>query len=210
MQTAEGIRLLTDNELEQENPILRSMSINPLLAKGYTVFTVRHGSRPKFELYEIVNDIRRATRFIRHHSKDYGIDSERLGIWGGSAGGHLSLLIATTAEIVNPESDEGIGKDSGHLAAAVAYAPPTDLQVASKTNNPDVRKQVGLDIADDKLKELSPITYVSSDDPPTLIIHGAKDPLVPINHGKSMYLALKAAGVESKFITVPDYPGKCL
>jgi acetyl esterase/lipase len=207
VQTAEGIHLLNDNELERENPIMRSMSINPLLAKGFTVFTVRHGSRPKFELYEIVNDIRDATRFIRHHSKDFGIDSERLGIWGGSAGGHLSLLIATTAEIVNAEADKAIGKISGHLAAAVAYAPPTDLKELSdyiRKDNPNVLKQSGLDIADDKLKELSPITYVSSDDPPTLIIHGAKDPVVPLNHGKSMYLTLKAAGVESKLITVPD------
>src|SRR6266446_6502332 len=62
------------------------------LNRGYTVFAVVHGSQPKFTIPEILEDMHRALRFIRAHAKDYHIDPERLGITGGSAGGHLSLM----------------------------------------------------------------------------------------------------------------------
>jgi len=64
----------------------------PLLQRGYTVFPVVHGSQPKFAIPEILQDMNRAVRFIRFHAKDYGIDPDRLGMTGGSAGGHLSLM----------------------------------------------------------------------------------------------------------------------
>src|SRR5262249_49117526 len=75
-------------------------AINPgffraLLDRGYTVFAVVHGSQPKFVISEIEPDIHRAVRFVRHHAAEYGVDPNRLGITGGSAGGHLSLMMAT-------------------------------------------------------------------------------------------------------------------
>ena len=67
----------------------------PLLRRGYTVFAVYHISQPKATAMEIVEDVNRAVRYIRHHARDYGVDPQRLGVTGGSAGGHLSLMLAT-------------------------------------------------------------------------------------------------------------------
>ncbi|MGB0578943.1 MAG: alpha/beta hydrolase [Limisphaerales bacterium] len=74
-----------------------------LLAKGFTVFSVRHGSSPKFTIPEVVGDVRRSVRFIRQHATEYGVDPKRLGVCGGSAGGHLSLVLGTTSDAGNPQ-----------------------------------------------------------------------------------------------------------
>ena len=172
---------------------------DPLLKKGFTLFSVRHGSSPKFEMHEIVSDLRTAVRFIRFHSEEYGIKAERLGIMGGSSGGHLSLLIATTSEIKNSEATEPFEKDSGRVAAVVAYFPPTDLYKIVKdtwSKMPEILERLPVvNIEDDQLKKFSPINYVTQDDPPTLIVHGDQDEGVPVNQGKTMYQALQKAGV---------------
>ena len=213
--TAEGLRLATLEDLEttRYKPInrptttmnLRMFNIEPLLSKGFTVFNVRHGSSPKFEMSEIVSDLRRAVRFIRFHASDYGVDPERLGLRGVSAGGHLSLLLGTTADVGNPEAIEEFESGTGRVSAVVVYCPhPNLIIVASiRRDNGQIKDFPALDIGDDELKEFSPINYVSSDDPPTLIVHGDKDPMVPIDQGESMYQALQKAGVESKFVTIP-------
>ena len=67
--------------------------IQPLIDKGYTVFAVVHGSNPKFAIPEMLDDMHRSVRFIRRNAKDYGIDPNRLGVTGGSAGGHISLML---------------------------------------------------------------------------------------------------------------------
>ena len=66
--------------------------VQPMLDRGYTVFAVVHGSQPKFTITEVLEDMHRAVRFVRHHATDYGIDPNKLGIYGGSAGGHLSTI----------------------------------------------------------------------------------------------------------------------
>jgi len=67
----------------------------PLLDRGYTVFAVVHGSNPRFQIPEIFEQMERSVRFIRHNAAVYGIDPNRIGVAGGSAGGHLSLMLAT-------------------------------------------------------------------------------------------------------------------
>src|SRR5262249_3952749 len=67
----------------------------PYLDKGWTVFIVRHGSAPKYTVPEAVADVRRSVRFIHLKAKDFGVDPDRLGVTGGSAGGHLSLMLGT-------------------------------------------------------------------------------------------------------------------
>src|SRR5712671_6901477 len=66
--------------------------INEFVKRGYAVFTVVHGSQPKFTIPEVLQDMNRAVRFIRFHAKEYNVDPDRLGIYGASAGGHLSLM----------------------------------------------------------------------------------------------------------------------
>src|SRR5262249_23966898 len=95
-----------------------------LLRRGYTVFAVVHGSQPKFTLPEIVADVNRAVRFIRSHAKDYSVDPDRLGIAGGSAGGHLSLMIGTAGTKGDPKAADPGDREPSRGQAGAAVFPP--------------------------------------------------------------------------------------
>ena len=82
-----------------------SAYFKPFLDRGYIVFAVVHGSQPKFTIPEVLEDMHRAVRFIRHNAKKYGVDPEKLGIAGGSAGGHLSLMQGTAPKAGDPKAD---------------------------------------------------------------------------------------------------------
>jgi fermentation-respiration switch protein FrsA (DUF1100 family) len=195
----ETLRLLTDAELDVADPICRELGPRTLVDDGFTVFNVRHSSAPRFVLPEVVSDVRRAVRFIRSTASDYGVDPNRLGLWGASAGGHLSLLLGTASEIGNSGTDDPLELSDGSVAAIVAYFPPTrfcQMPAENRARNP------ALDVPLDQLEELSPLHYATADDPPTLILHGDQDLGVPLEHGSQMYEALVSVGVESEFIVV--------
>jgi pimeloyl-ACP methyl ester carboxylesterase len=198
-----SFRLLTAEEIDKAEGILPSHSYRGLLDKGFTVIAVRHGSSPTFAMPEIVADLRRAVRFVRRQAPAYGVNPDRIGAWGGSAGGHLSLLLGTTAEIANAKATDEFERGPAPLAAVVAYAPPTDLVTQAdfwKQGGAPRFPAVNMDVAE--LRLYSPLGYVSRDDPPTLIVHGDKDAVVPYVQGKSMYEALLKAGVPSRLVTV--------
>ena len=101
--------------------------IDEFLKRGYTVFAVVHGSQPRFTIPEIVEDMNRAVRFIRYHAADYHIDPDRIGITGGSAGGHLSLMQGTAGDTGNPDAKDPIDKTSSRVQAVACFFPPTDF-----------------------------------------------------------------------------------
>ena len=108
----------------------------PLLDKGFTVFAVRHGSSPKYVVPEVVEDVRRSVRFVRLHAKRLGVDPERLGVCGASAGGHLSLVLGTMSDAGDPEAKDEVLRVSDRVAAVVAYFPPTDLRPYVSVDGP--------------------------------------------------------------------------
>ena len=101
--------------------------LDELLRRGYTVFAVVHGSQPKFTIPEILQDMNRAVRFIRHHAKDYHIDPDRIGITGGSAGGHLSLMQGTAGTAGDPKAKDPVDRESSRVQAVACFFPPTDF-----------------------------------------------------------------------------------
>jgi acetyl esterase/lipase len=178
----------------------------PFLDKGYTVFIVRHGSAPKYAVPEAVADMRRSVRFLHMEAKKLGIDPERLGAIGGSAGGHLALMLATTADDGDPKAKDEVLKHSDRLAAVVALFPPTDLR-GWTTDPPEVIKKVPALkpplTFDAKLEpDVSPLLHVTDKTAPALMIHGDKDLLVPIEHSQKMLAALEKAKAQGKLITV--------
>ena len=190
-------RLLTVEELKEVDPkpLVAEFSFRPLLRKGFMVFAVRHGSSPEFSMSEIVADLRLATRFIHHHAHEYGVDSERIGVWGGSAGGHLALLLGTTGGIAQPDAGENFEPRPSRIAAVVAYFPPSDLRRLAAGWTPYQRDRFpAVVLEEDQYKEYSPLHFASIDDPPTLIIHGDMDELVPIVKGESIHQALLESG----------------
>jgi acetyl esterase/lipase len=169
----------------------------PWLDRGYTVFAVVHGSQPKFIIPEIEEDIHRAVRFVRYHAKQYGIDPNRFGISGGSAGGHLSLTMGTQGGPGKPDAPDPIDRESSAVQAVACFYPPTDFLNWGKPGDDAVgfgttekfqpafgpesttaegRQALG--------KRISPLNFVTSNMPPTLVIHGDADKLVPIYQAK--------------------------
>jgi acetyl esterase/lipase len=178
----------------------------PFLDKGFTVFIVRHGSAPKYAIPDAVEDVRRSVRFIRMKAKDFGVDPERLGVFGGSAGGHLSLMLATTADDGDPKAKDDVLKESDRVAAVVALYPPTDIS-DWVTNPPEAIKKIPalkppLTFDAKLAPELSPLLKVTEKTAPSLMIHGDKDELVPIEHSRKMLEALEKAKVDAKLVVV--------
>jgi acetyl esterase/lipase len=195
-----GLRPMTAAEADEGLGRFVAHSYAGLLDRGFTVFAVRHGSSPRYGMAEIVADMRRAVRFIRSHSLESGVDPDRLGVWGGSAGGHLALLLGTTPDEGDPEAAETVLRESDRVAAVVAYFPPTDL---ARWGTGQTRTQFpAVALTPAEAREYSPIRHVSSAAAPSLILHGDADTLVPIAEGETMYKALSAAGAVAEFIPV--------
>jgi acetyl esterase/lipase len=199
----------------------------PLIDRGYTIFQVVHGSQPKFAIPEILEDMHRAVRFIRHHAKDYGIDPERIGIIGGSAGGHLSLMQGTAGKSGDPNAKDPIDRQSSRVQAVACFFPPTDFLNYGAPGNDAIGRGTLKDFAaafelrefnkeqrkfvtvtDEQRilemgRQISPVNHVTAESAPALIIHGDKDLLVPIQQAGLIIDKLKAAGVDAKLITKP-------
>ena len=169
----------------------------PLTEKGFTVFAVRHGSSPKYPMSAIVADMRRSVRFIRQHAGEYGVDPNRIGVLGGSAGGQLALLLGTTADSGDPSASDAVLRESSRVAAVVAYFPPTDLSRWANS-----RAFPATALADAEAAQYSPIRFVSPAAAPSLIVHGDADTLVPMAEGETMYAALSKAGVPASFVRI--------
>jgi acetyl esterase/lipase len=207
-------------------------SINPgfiteMLKRGYTVFAVVHGSQPKFTIPEILQDMNRAVRFIRFHAGDYKIDPNRFGIAGGSAGGHLSLMQGTAGDMGDPKTKDPIDKVSSRVQAVACFFPPTDflnygengkhaigngllVNFRAPFDFHEFNKTTGVfeKITEEKKIEeiaraISPIYHITAETPPTLIIHGDADPLVPIQQSKIFIAKLKEMGVPAELVVKP-------
>ena len=177
----------------------------PLLEKGFTVFAVRHGSSPKFTIPEAVSDVRLAVRYIRANAERFGIDGNRMGVFGASAGGHLSLMLGTASDQGDLSSSDPVLHASDRVQAVVAWVAPTDLQIMVWEAPGRLPAYLGfpalnLDLVE--AKKYSPLEFVSADDPPTLLVVGDRDELVPMSHSKNIQSAFEKGGVTSELIVL--------
>lgn len=179
----------------------------PLTSKGFTVFAVRHGSSPKYGIPDAVSDVRRGVRFIRLNAEKFGIDPDRIGVYGMSAGGHLSLVLGTASDEGDPKATDPVLKVSDRVQAVVAYVPPTDLTIMvreAKDRLPAYDRFPALDLDLPNAKTLSPLLQVTVDDAPTLILSGTKDDLVPIEHSRRIQKAFEETKVTAKLVEYPN------
>jgi acetyl esterase/lipase len=193
---------------------------------GYTIFAVVHGSQPRFTIPDAVADLNRAVRFIRYHAKDYGIDPDRIGITGGSAGGHLSLMQGIKPIPPDEKSADPVERTSSRVQAVACFFPPTDFlnygapgKIAWTTtlnwlpapfdferlepvNKKKPYGQHFVKVTPDEqtaiAKEMSPINWVTPDAPPILIIHGDADRIVPFEQSQRLVEKLEQAKVPVK------------
>lgn len=188
------------------------------LRRGHTVIAVSHLSQPDATIMEIVEDVHRAVRFVRHHAKEYGVDPLRLGVIGGSSGGHLGLMLATRGGPGSPASNDPVDRESSAVQAATVFYPVTDLiNLGDSTQNlhdggpPKSFRQSfgphGTNLAAWKVigRDMSPIFHITPALPPVFIIHGDADTLVPVD--QSQRFQKRAAEVGRK-VEVLVRPGK--
>ena len=196
--------------------------IEPLTQAGYCVFAVIHGSNPRFSIPDAIDDIHRAVRFVRSTALNYEVDPDRIGIMGGSAGGHLALSAACKQSVANIQDDD-VSSVPSHVAAAAIFFPLVDFLnwgESGKTmlgNHPAVPLFGAFDF--DKLnmerqcfeqikdqtcrlalaKSLSPLEWVNEWQAPTYLVVGDDDPAVPPEQSYRLAKKMKDEGVIHKF-----------
>jgi acetyl esterase/lipase len=176
--------------------------------QGFTVFAVTHLAQPEATVAEIVEDMHRAVRFVRHHAADYGVNGKRLGVTGGSSGGHLSLMLATRGGPGRADAADSVDREDSSVQAVAVFFPVTDLlNLGSSTENdgtggppmhfkdafgpgakdiPIWREEIGLAV--------SPIFHIGKKLPPILIAHGDADTLVPLDQSQRFQAKAAALG----------------
>ncbi|MEX2025784.1 MAG: alpha/beta hydrolase [Pirellulaceae bacterium] len=155
-----------------------------------------------------IHDCKAAIRWVRANADKLGIDPDKIGVWGSSAGGHLVSLLGTSGDVKELEGENGTPGVSSRVACVVDYCGPSDFLLfarsgasAANANGP-VSKLLGGPVSEkqDAAREASPVTYVTKDDPPFLVVHGTADRTVPYAQGERFYEKLKAAGVDATFV----------
>ncbi|MBL8815037.1 MAG: alpha/beta hydrolase [Planctomyces sp.] len=168
---------------------------------GYTLIIVRHGSSPYFKVPDAVSDVKLAIRHIRSNAERFHVDPNRIGVCGGSAGGHLSLCLGTMGEDGDPNSSDPLNQVSSRVQAVAAYFPPTDIR--EYVNHETLSKTFpAIVFPTEEAPGISPLLAVTSDDAPSLLIHGDKDELVPISHSERQKEAMDKVGVRCELIVV--------
>jgi len=158
-----------------------------------------------------IHDCKAAIRWLKGNAKKYGIDANRLAVWGNSAGGHLVAMIGVSGDIESLEGKLGkhLGQDS-RVNCVVDFCGPTHLlsmgrfpsKIDHDAPSSPESQLIGGAIQENKksANNASPITYVTMDDAPILIVHGTDDPLVPFNQAVIFHASLRKAGVKSEFL----------
>lgn len=161
-----------------------------------------------------VHDCKTAVRWARAHADKYGIDPERIGVFGGSAGGHLAALTGTSSGNDYLEGDGPFASFSSKVQAVVENYGPTDFirmndapgKMDHDSPSSPESQFIGGPIQQnvDKVKLANPVNYVDPSDPPVLIIHGRNDMSVPFNQSEILFEALQKSGVTSRLIAVEN------
>ena len=182
-----------------------------LTRHGYAVaaFNYRLSQEAKFPAQ--IQDARAAVRWLRRHGAGYGLDPARIAVWGASAGGHLAALLGVSAGANDLDGPEADGEVSPRVQAVIDFHGPTDfLQMDAHAlpggmrHNPAESPEsqlIGGAIQDnpDKVARANPVTYVHRDAAAFLILHGERDPLVPVHQSELLFDALRRAGAPAIF-----------
>lgn len=179
-------------------------------SRGYTVFAIRPGSKSRYTVPEMVENVKTGIRYVKEHAAEYGIDPERIGVTGASAGAHLACLAAVAPEAPNPGARDRLKRHGTAVNAVGVFFPPTDFLdwdgkaadaqlLAGLLVLPGAARPADGEILE-KAKAISPALLVTGKPVPFLVIHGDADPLVPLQQSEKLVKALKAAGGDAELI----------
>ena len=184
-------------------------SVAILLAQnGFVAATLNYRLSGEAPFPAAIEDSKCAVRFLRSHAAQYGIDADRIGVGGGSAGGHLAMLVGYADKNAGLEGSGGWPDASSAVRAVVSYFGPADFSVGHTAfengKGPAPLKFLGgtLEEKPDVYRRASPVTYVTPNAPPLLMIHGDRDRTVPFDQSERMLAACKRAGVQAELVKV--------
>jgi len=197
----------------------------PFIEMGFAVANVQYRMSHVSPAPSAVQDCRAALRWIKYNADRYGLDEEKLVVFGHSAGAHLALMtgmlessagldweIPGGSDLDRGEAmqryyaDDATGKNELEVAAIIGWSGITDVNDLLSGPNRRGYAQVWLGTvpyAEELARRVSPLTYVRSGLPPILLIHGDADPIVPYSHAVRLHEALDEAGVRNLLVTVP-------
>ena len=186
----------------------RSQMFKIMCGRGYTVFAIRPGSLSRFSIEDMVSHLETGIVWVKVHAGDYGVDPNRLGLMGASAGGHLASLLA----VRNGNSDAKPGNDKATVKAVAVFFPPTDFLEYADNGDSQASERVSMmalrgaawhlteEETREKLTRISPARVATKDAPPFLLIHGTADTVVPQSQSEKLRKALEDQGVPAKLI----------
>ena len=192
----------------------------PLTKRGYVAASISYRLSTEAIFPAQIEDCKAAIRWLRANAGKYSIDPERIGVWGSSAGGHLVALLGTSGDVKELEQQHEHRDQSSRVQAVCDFFGPTDFLKMDEDSLPNSKlvhddpkspesMLVGVPIQDnpDKVARANPITYVTKDDPPFLIVHGNKDPLVPWQQSKYLFDAMTKTGLKDVKFQVVEGAG---
>jgi acetyl esterase/lipase len=185
----------------------RALAIK-LAQNGYVAATASYRLSPRHQFPAAVEDVKAAVRFLRANAKTYNLDPDRIGATGGSAGGHLVLMLGLTGDLTTFDGSGPHLDQSSKVQAVVDYYGPTDF-TKSYGKSVDAHEVLPLWLGGDLEHErrqhiiASPLHYANPQAAPTLFVHGTEDKYV--EHAQSVWLfeRLKAMGVDTELLTLP-------
>jgi acetyl esterase/lipase len=184
-------------------------------ARGYAVASIDYRLAPGATWPAQIEDCKAAVRWLRANAARFHLDPNRIGVFGTSAGGHLGAILATSTGEASLEGlDLGNAQFSSSVRAVVDLYGPTDLLKMDEQKlpcypglsanasymPPSLLMGCAIQSCKEKTMTANPITYVTPDDPPFLIMQGKADCLVPWQQSQMLYDALVARGVEAKLV----------
>ena len=192
-------------------PETRARQFKDMLDAGFTLIPIYHGSAPRYHVPDAYSDVSRAVRHVKLNAASYGVDANRIGVTGGSAGGHLSLMLGLDSDTGKNDDRDAVMQAGNSVAAVVAYFPPVafreeeSLPVGIVNNVAEeelLSRFPALDYDPELVPTVSPILFVDANDPPTLLIHGDEDPLVDVTHSYAIKEKFEKEGVKSELIVI--------
>ena len=176
-----------------------------LAPAGYAVFSINYRLAPKYPYPYMVLDVQRAVRYIRFHAKEWDADPNKIALVGGSAGGFLSNMVGLLNAAGDPNAADPVDRVSAGAQAVVSLFAQSSFEFVPL--NADVHRLLDPLIAQKgekaAIREASPITYVSKDDPPFLEILGDMDEYIPYSEATNQQTALQAVGVRCDIVRIP-------
>jgi len=175
--------------------------------RGYAAATVSYRLSGEAPYPAAVHDVKCAVRWMRAHAAEYGIDPDRLAAIGGSAGGHLAMMIGY-CDAPHLEGDAGHAGVRSDVAAVVNFYGPVDLTTEMGQKASVVQKFLATSYDQDpkRYEEASPLSHLDANDPPTLIVHGTLDDVVPVDQADLLAKRLGELGVAHEYARMEGWP----